>query len=306
MISPYRDILRIPGAARFSACGMLARLPAAMVVLAIILFVSAQTDSFAVAGAMTAIYQISASSVTIISSRIADRLGQSRVLPLLCIVNALFTVLFVISVQRDQALLVSGALIAIAGAFTPSIGSMIRARWAHLTEGDRLRTAFAMESTIDELDWAIGPLLTALLAATIDPAAPLIAAAIFIAVFGLALSVLRSTQPKPHAAGTPRHRGRLMRNGLPVVVLTLAGAGIMFGAYEVAVPAFARDQGAPNASGLILSAWLYNWVGAATFLPLAMYPERALTVFLMIFTMCTAAGLLAMRKLRDANPADMF
>ncbi len=58
--------------------------------------------------------------------------------------------------------------------------------------------------------------------------------------------------------------------------------------------------------GLLLSAWLYDWVGAATFLPLAMYPERAATVFVMIFTMCTLAGLLAMRKLRDANPADMF
>ncbi len=58
--------------------------------------------------------------------------------------------------------------------------------------------------------------------------------------------------------------------------------------------------------GLLLSAWLYNWVGAATFLPLTMYPERGLTVFAMIFTMCALAGLLAMRKLRDANPADMF
>lgn len=58
--------------------------------------------------------------------------------------------------------------------------------------------------------------------------------------------------------------------------------------------------------GLLVSTWLYNWVGAATFLPLTMYPERGLTVFLMIFTMCTLAGLLAMRKLRDANPADMF
>lgn len=58
--------------------------------------------------------------------------------------------------------------------------------------------------------------------------------------------------------------------------------------------------------GLGLSAWLYDWVGKATFLPLAMYPERALTVFVMIFGMCAIAGLLAMRKLRDANPADMF
>ena len=34
--------------------------------------------------------------------------------------------------------------------------------------------------------------------------------------------------------------------------------------------------------------------------------ERAAGVFLMIFTMCGLAGLLAMRKLRDADPADMF
>ena len=58
--------------------------------------------------------------------------------------------------------------------------------------------------------------------------------------------------------------------------------------------------------GLILSTWLYHWVGGATFLPLTMYPARGLTVFAMIFTMCALAGLLAMRKLRDANPADMF
>jgi putative ABC transport system permease protein len=31
-----------------------------------------------------------------------------------------------------------------------------------------------------------------------------------------------------------------------------------------------------------------------------------LSVFAMIFAMCAVAGLLAVRKLRDANPADMF
>lgn len=255
MLAPYREILRTPGAARFSAIGLLARLPTAMMVLAIILFVNAQTDSFAVAGAMTAAFQISASSITILSSRIADRLGQARVLPVLSIGNAMFTILFVISMQRDMPLIVSGALIALAGAFMPAIGSMIRARWAHLTEGDALRTAFAMESTFDEIDWAIGPLLTAVLAASLDPAAPLIAVAIFTAVFGLALASLRGTQPAPNPASPHRARGGLLRNGLPVVVITLAGVGVMFGAYEVAVPAFAEQQGAPNASGLVLAAW---------------------------------------------------
>ena len=58
--------------------------------------------------------------------------------------------------------------------------------------------------------------------------------------------------------------------------------------------------------GLGLAIFLYDFVAKATFLPLHMPPDRALSVFLMIFAMCFTAGLLAMRKLRDANPADMF
>jgi len=255
MLAPYRDILRIRGAARFSAIGLLARLPAAMIVLAIILFVSAQTDSFAIAGAMAAAFQISASSATIFSSRVSDRLGQARVLPLLCTINAAFTILFVVSMQHQLPLYISGICIAVAGAFMPAIGSMIRARWAHIAEGDQVRTAFAMESTFDEIDWAIGPILTATLAAAIDPAAPLIAAAVMTIVVGIALATLRSTQPAPSTPDPHRHRGGLMSNGLPIVVITLAGVGVMFGAYEVAIPAFAREQGAPNASGLVLAIW---------------------------------------------------
>ncbi len=58
--------------------------------------------------------------------------------------------------------------------------------------------------------------------------------------------------------------------------------------------------------GIIASAMMYDSIGAATFLPLGMTLDRALAVFGMIFAMCAFAGLLAMRKLRAANPADMF
>ncbi len=58
--------------------------------------------------------------------------------------------------------------------------------------------------------------------------------------------------------------------------------------------------------GLALSSVLYDVVGKGTFLPLQMEAGRATGVFLMIFAMCALAGMLAMRKLRDANPADMF
>jgi len=58
--------------------------------------------------------------------------------------------------------------------------------------------------------------------------------------------------------------------------------------------------------GFFGSTVLYDVVAKATLLPLGMATDRAVAVFGMIFAMCAAAGLLAMRKLGEANPADMF
>jgi putative ABC transport system permease protein len=58
--------------------------------------------------------------------------------------------------------------------------------------------------------------------------------------------------------------------------------------------------------GFFGSTALYGMVAKATLLPLGMDAARAAAVFGMIFAMCAFAGLLAMRKLGDADPADMF
>ena len=52
--------------------------------------------------------------------------------------------------------------------------------------------------------------------------------------------------------------------------------------------------------------WLYAKAAAATNLPLYLTFERAGTVFLLTLTMCTLSGLLAMRKVRKLDPADVF
>jgi putative ABC transport system permease protein len=58
--------------------------------------------------------------------------------------------------------------------------------------------------------------------------------------------------------------------------------------------------------GFLGSIGLYEVVAKATLLPLGMAADRAVAVFAMIFAMCAVAGLLAMRKLGEADPADMF
>ena len=51
---------------------------------------------------------------------------------------------------------------------------------------------------------------------------------------------------------------------------------------------------------------LYLFVREATRLPVGMDFTRAATVFTMIFVMCMASAGLAMRRLVDADPAEIF
>ncbi len=58
--------------------------------------------------------------------------------------------------------------------------------------------------------------------------------------------------------------------------------------------------------GLLAAHVLYGRAAAATFLPLAVTPERAATVFAMTLAMCAISGLLAVRKVRRLDPAEVF
>jgi putative ABC transport system permease protein len=55
-----------------------------------------------------------------------------------------------------------------------------------------------------------------------------------------------------------------------------------------------------------LSFGLYQLTFAATLLPISMKVDRAITVFILTVIMCSVSGAIAMRKLRSADPADIF
>lgn len=56
----------------------------------------------------------------------------------------------------------------------------------------------------------------------------------------------------------------------------------------------------------LLSIGLYQITYAATMLPIAMKLDRAINVLILTIVMCTVSGIIAMRKLRAADPADVF
>ncbi len=58
--------------------------------------------------------------------------------------------------------------------------------------------------------------------------------------------------------------------------------------------------------GWLAAKALYHLASEKIFIPLTLDLEKSVLVFCLIFGMCVISGLLAIRKLRDANPADMF
>lgn len=58
--------------------------------------------------------------------------------------------------------------------------------------------------------------------------------------------------------------------------------------------------------GFMLSLGLYHLAETQIFMPMPMTAAKATSVLMLILSMCFIAGLIAIRKLKDANPADMF
>ncbi len=278
MLTTYRRALSLPGAWQFSSTGFVARLPIAMVGLGIVLLISGETGSYALAGFLSAAFQVSAAIGAIVTSRAMDRVGQHRLLPWLATANGVAIAFFVAGVQLGWPVPALAVMIAVAGAAQPAIGSMVRARWAAAApDPERLRSAFALESIIDELIFTIGPLLTALLAFQVALPLPLLAGAVIGVGGAITLALQRGTEPAP-SGDAPRVQGggALRQPGLILVVVASLGIGGVFGTYEVSVVAFTEQAGQAGASGLVLGLWALGsmlggiWFGSRSWrLPLA-------------------------------------
>ncbi len=260
MLDTYRRILDRPGTALFSATGLVARLPMSMVALGIVLLVENATDSYGLAGSVSAAMLIGQAAFAIPQGRLLDRLGQARVLPLVGAVWGAGLSLLMWSVEADWPIATAYVLAVVCGAGLPAIGSSVRARWAHVLESERdVQTAFALEAVADEAVFMLGPIIVTVLATTVHPVAGLSAALATGTLGTLYFAAQRSTAPPPH----PRAPTRADRAPLPwatVVPLTVVclALGLLFGAAEVTAVAFAEEQHAKSYVGVLLALWAFG------------------------------------------------
>jgi MFS family permease len=288
--SPYRALFAAPGSKGFSAAGFVGRMPLSMMGIGVVTMVSQLTGRYGLAGALSATIALAAAVVGPQISRLVDQYGQRRVLRPATLF-ALAAAAGLLSAAHfgwpDWVLFVCAAGI---GA-VPSLGAMIRARWAALYRGTtQLHTAYSFESVVDEVCFIFGPIISIGLSTAWFPEAGPLLAACFLAVGVFWLTAQRATEPEPHPR-EQRGGGTALRSpGLQVLVATFVATGTIFGAVDVVTVAFADERGHKGAASVVLALYAAgSCVAGLVFglLRLKGRPERRwlLGVFMMAVSM---------------------
>jgi MFS family permease len=321
-VKVYGEILRSRYVGALVASSLLSRFPIGINALAIVLFLREQTGSFAIAGAVSGSLAAGSGLGAPFVGRLVDRIGARRVLvPLACIhALGLASIVGFTELGAPTAVLVLCGFIS--GAALPPTSSVLRSLWTELLEPRLHQAAFALDSTMIELIFITGPLLTAGIAAVTSPAGALIVSALA-TVTGTA--IFTALPPTKNIHGQERTAagmlGALAIPGVRTLVLVSLPTGIGLGILEVGIPAFSRAEGAAAAAGVLLAMWsfgsgigglLYGIVPRRggvfrmhlfvtallplTLLPLAAAPSVAVMAFLVIPAGCCIAPLLATRN----------
>src|SRR3954467_5444996 len=289
------------------------RLPLSMVGLGSVLLIAAETDSYGLGGAVAAVGAVTTALAGPVIGRLADTVGQRRVLLPVVAVFAAAGVAFLWSVRGDWPRWTLFVSAGIAGACIPPVSSMIRVRWTHLLRGShRLPTALAMESVVDEFVFIVGPVLVTFLSTTGHATSGVVTAFTLATVGSLLFAAQARTQlapggsrrsaarapPEPLPGGHESRSGpSAMRTpGLRVLFVVGGSVGAILGTLEIALVGFADQVGAKSMSGVLIAGLalgsMASGIGWGTVrwrLPL----RRRLLSVLTLMTVCTLPPLVA-------------
>ncbi|PWI04570.1 hypothetical protein DIZ27_44550 [Streptomyces sp. NWU339] len=261
----YRDLLSQRAYWPTLACSAAARLPFAMISLAVLFYAQERSGSFAWAGALSSAMLAGTALGSVVQGKLIDTIGPTRPLIAACVVFAPCTAALMAAVHERWGgpwpiLLALGV-----GFSQPNVAAASRAVWGRVvTDPRHVTTGASYEALSLELSFVLGPGLAGGFAMAGHSAAGL-AASTSLMIAGtlgfLRTALVRrwplttasiSDRPK---ASTPRGPfGPLRHGALRALVTASAGLGLCLGGVEVAIPAGMRAQGSPGLGGLLLSA----------------------------------------------------
>jgi predicted MFS family arabinose efflux permease len=244
-----------PAVVALLSIGTIARLPSAMVFIALLVHVQRLSGSFALAGLATAAYVSARAAATPFLGRAVDRFGQTLIL--LATASAGTGLLVTLATLPPSAPPL--ALIAIAagiGAAKPPVSSCLRTLLPAVTTLEELPAAYAVESIAFELTFIFGPPLALGIAAVWSTNAALGVAGVVQFVFTVMFAALPASRRwRPDGDRVRLRGGALRSSGMRTLVIILVAVGTVFGSVDVGVTAAAKALHSTTAAGPILAVW---------------------------------------------------
>ena len=236
-------------------------MPISMLYLAIVLFVVSETDSYALAGALSMFASVVLAIATPLWSRAADQFGQNRILSITAPVHVFFLGLFVYLVKSDAPTWSWFAAAMIFEAFVIGSGQMVRRRWIHAIGDDRklIDTAYSFEALVDEVIFTSGPVIATLIASIFFPAAAIFAAMGFLSVGALLFLAQKKTQPPAHPREAGEDHSLLIRDKfIRALFVPLMMTGAFFSSTGLVIVGYSDEYGIREYSGFFIAIWSFS------------------------------------------------
>ena len=251
----YKELFGFPQVIRLGLSAFPARLAYSMIGLGIFFKAEQETGSIAIAGFAIGLNSLAGSLTAGIRGSVMDRFGQKWPIRILVPMYAALIILLN-TMESRQSILISAFIL---GITAPPINLSVRPLWKDIVPDSYLRTAYAFDSSMMSSTSVIGPVIITALSLSSHPGYGLGTVAALMLIGGFALSLTPASRdwiPEEKK----KNQQKLWRDrAIQLLMFEGCFIGFGWGVFDVAVPAFATQEGVQHRV-----AWIFAAFGAAT------------------------------------------
>ncbi|RQO46836.1 hypothetical protein DBV08_15280 [Rhodococcus sp. KBW08] len=246
--------LASPPILRTFVSSFVARLPLTVIGVLVLLRSRELGFSYALAGMTSGAFALGMALGSPLMGRLVDRLGQSTVLCVSCLIAAAAISALALTPAHLPILMIG--LAALIGVTQPPVSACVRVLWARvLNERDR-DAMFAVDVSVQGIAYIVGPMTMLWLAATAGAPVALHATGLLLVVATLAFALDPVTRApagsvRPQARSGP---GAIAHSGVRTIAGITMTLGVAFGSVEVGVVAAAEHHDSVSLI-LLLTCW---------------------------------------------------
>ena len=249
LMERYLEIIRNKSARYLLITSFPARIAYGMISLSIFFKVQQTTGSIAVAGLATGVNGVAGATTAGLRGTLIDRFGMKIPLRFFAPGYAILILLFSTGDSKSTLVLFAFVL----GFSAPPINLSVRPLWKVTVPEEQVRTAYAVDTAVMNSVGVFGPILATSISLNSSPDIALRLCSFLIIIGGLSLSFtpqLRKWVPEKKEAGdlavwrTP---------AMQLMMVEGVFIGLGWGAFDIAVPAFATLENVPQRTGIVFA-----------------------------------------------------